>query len=289
MSVPYGAWMGSIEQDAFCPPHDLCVEIQSFLAAHEHLLSRQTWNEVAVVYSVESEFQRVARRSEVANDQRNPVSGELIPFWQICDALCDWAQPYDVVFFPEGTLRPDALSVADFAHYRTVILPDCHFLTTNQAELLTSLLDDGKQLCVVGDLGTNLPTALRMRLLKHPGLRRVDLRQMMELADILDAPQVRLLPASDLMINLQRTGDGAAIHIIRYDFDGGSDAAPLLPELTLDVRIDKRFDTISLHSPDGVMDGVLERNGEWAQLRLRDVPLYAIVALTPAQVVKGQV
>ncbi len=32
MSVPYGAWLGSIEQDAFYPPHELCVEIQDFLA-----------------------------------------------------------------------------------------------------------------------------------------------------------------------------------------------------------------------------------------------------------------
>src|SRR5204862_4974320 len=32
MSVPYGAWMGSSIQDSFHPPHDLCVEIQRFLA-----------------------------------------------------------------------------------------------------------------------------------------------------------------------------------------------------------------------------------------------------------------
>ena len=32
MSVPYGAWMGSIEQDSFYAPHELCVEIQDFLA-----------------------------------------------------------------------------------------------------------------------------------------------------------------------------------------------------------------------------------------------------------------
>ena len=38
MSVPYGAWLGSIEQDSFYPPHELCVEIQDFLADHERAL-----------------------------------------------------------------------------------------------------------------------------------------------------------------------------------------------------------------------------------------------------------
>ncbi|HEX5936590.1 MAG TPA: hypothetical protein VFZ75_02695, partial [Actinomycetota bacterium] len=37
MSVPYGAWMGSVIEDAFYPPHDLAVEVQTFLADHEEL------------------------------------------------------------------------------------------------------------------------------------------------------------------------------------------------------------------------------------------------------------
>jgi hypothetical protein len=80
MSVPYGAWLGSIQQDAWYPPIDLCVEIQDFLAAHEDLFSRETWNETALVYSVESEFRRTARRDQVANDQRNVATGTAIPF-----------------------------------------------------------------------------------------------------------------------------------------------------------------------------------------------------------------
>ena len=35
MSVPYGAWMGSVVEDAFYPPHDLATEIQRFIADHE--------------------------------------------------------------------------------------------------------------------------------------------------------------------------------------------------------------------------------------------------------------
>jgi hypothetical protein len=32
MTVPYGAWMGSVTQDSFWPPHELCAEIQDWLA-----------------------------------------------------------------------------------------------------------------------------------------------------------------------------------------------------------------------------------------------------------------
>jgi len=39
MSVPYGSWMGSVREDAFYPPHELCIEIQRFLADHEFLYS----------------------------------------------------------------------------------------------------------------------------------------------------------------------------------------------------------------------------------------------------------
>ena len=157
MSVPYGAWLGSIEEDAWYPPHGLCVEIQDFLADHEHLFSRETLNLVAVVYSVESEFRRATRRDTVANDQRNLATGAATPFWQVSEALCNASQPYDVLFFPEGTLRVDALTAEDLAQYRTIVLPDCAFLTLAQASLLTDALAAGKRLLVVGELGANLP------------------------------------------------------------------------------------------------------------------------------------
>jgi len=50
--------MGSVIQDSFNPPHELCVEIQRFLADHEFLYSHRTCSETAVVYSVETEFLR---------------------------------------------------------------------------------------------------------------------------------------------------------------------------------------------------------------------------------------
>src|SRR4051794_19521006 len=189
MSVPYGAWLGSIEQDAFYPPQELCVEIQDFLASNERLFSRQTCNDVAVVYSIESEFQRPARRDQVANDPLNLASGGTIPFWAVCEALCDASQPYDVLFFPDGELREDALGQTDLQQYRTVILPDCAVLTPAQAHLLRDVVAAGTRLLVLGELGTNLPPDALEPILDHPGVRRVPVLPEMAPDQLLEEPQ----------------------------------------------------------------------------------------------------
>jgi hypothetical protein len=282
MSVPYGAWLGSIEQDAFYPPHELCIEIQDFLADNEPLFSRQTCNEVAVVYSIESEFQRAARRDHVANDPLNLATGGTIPFWTVCDALCNATQPYDVLFFPDGDLRKDALRKSDLAQYRTVILPDCSVLTFDQARLLHDLLAAGTRLLVLGELGTNLPPELLEPILDHAGTRRVPVGPTIAVENLLEDPQVRVTPGGDLMINVQRVAGGAAVHLIRYDFDPEQDLTPLLPELSVELRLPRQFGSVSLHSPRGEMSGSLESQGLLHRISLRNVPLYGVALLEPA-------
>src|SRR5215212_7927070 len=282
MSVPYGAWLGSIEQDAFYPPHELCIEIQDFLAANEWLFSRQTCNDVAVVYSIESEFQRPARRDQVANDPLNLASSGTIPFWSVCDALCDASQPYDVLLFPDGDLRQDRLRAQDVNQYRTLILPGCAFLTTTQASLLRDVLAVGAHLVVMGELGTNLSPGELVPILDHPGTRRVAVRPTIDVNDLFDEPLIRVMPASDLMVNVQRVEGGAAIHVIRYDFDAEQDRTPRSPELTIELRLTQRYDRLSVHSPDNGLTGTLERDELVHRIRLRDVPLYCVALLEPA-------
>ncbi len=67
MTVPYGAWMGSRIEDSFYAPHDLATEVQAFLADHDDLFSRQTCNEVAVVFSVESTRELISRQDASDN------------------------------------------------------------------------------------------------------------------------------------------------------------------------------------------------------------------------------
>jgi hypothetical protein len=279
MSVPYGAWMGSVVEDSFWAPHDLCTEIQTFLADHESLYSRSTVNEVAVVYSVESNFGPAATPADLANNQVNASQGAAIPFWAACDVLADAAQPFDVVFFPDGVLRPDADPPADVAQYRTLVLPACSFLTEPQAALLIGFVERGGRIVAWGGLGENLAEVTRGCLLGHPGTTMLDDGLSFGPGDLTDGAQARIAGDDNVAINLQRIENGVAVHLLRYGYDAEQDGVPLAPELTVQVRLPERYDAMTLHDPDGVMSGDLKHDGSIHRLRLHDVPLYAVAVL----------
>ncbi len=133
-----------------------------------HLYSHKTASETAVVYSVETEFQRESGRGIFADNRYNQETSEVGLFWQVCEALSDAAQPYDVLFFPDGDLRPDTLTPENLRQYRTLVLPDCRYLTRAQSQLLRDYLERGGYLLVIGELGTNLPADEQEAILKHP-------------------------------------------------------------------------------------------------------------------------
>ena len=248
MSVPYGAWMGSVIEDSFWAPHELCVEIQTFLADHEDLYSWRTYAETAVVYSVESNFEGAARE-RFADNRLNLSTGALSPFAEACAALSAAAQPYDVVFFPDGALRADELTVDDLAQYRTVVLPGVTALTSHQRDLLAAY--------------------------EAAGGRLVD-------SDAFDAtadPQLRIDPAADVAVNVQHVARGAAVHVVHYGYDEALDAVPRLDRLSLELRLTDRFDRARAVSADGSPGVSLTRDGDLHRLELRDVGLYGVVVL----------
>lgn len=285
MTLPYGAWMGSVIEDAFYAPHELCVAVYRFLADHDDLFSPRTCNDTAVVYSVESNLQMVARRDLFADNRNNTSGGQAIPFWEVTDLLADSLQPYDVVFFPDGELRPDTLQPEQLSQYRTLILPDCRYLTPQQAQLLRAYLEHGGRVLVIGGLGANLAEAQQKELFAQPGLTRLPAGAF-GLEDLPGGPQLSVTPAANLAVNIQRVAGGAAVHIIRYDFDSQQDAVLVLPELTLDLRLDRAYTQADVFSPDGHPQVTLSATGHSSaqgpaplRLTLHDVPLYTVVLL----------
>jgi hypothetical protein len=238
MSVPYGSWMGSVIEDAFYAPHELCVEIQTFLADHEHLFSRQTYSEVGVVYSVRSHSRLMAEREAGSDNRENVVHEVPVPFLDACRALSDAHQPYDVVIFPDGELRPDTLTVDDLRQYRTLVAAGCDDLTEAQAALLRDF--EGR------------------------------------VVDWPDDPQVTVHSDADFALCIHRVPDGAALHLIRYDYDDAADRVRSLPRLELELRLPWTARTATAFSPGGELTATL---GD--RLVLEDVPLYGIVLLTP--------
>jgi hypothetical protein len=272
--------MGSIIEDSFYPPHDLCVEIQTFLATHEFLFSPWSYSETAVIQSIESNFQLVARRDLFADNRANLSGNETVPFWDVCEWLAGNAQPYDVIFFPEGKLRPDTLQPEQFRQYGRLILPDCRYLTPYQADLLQQYLHNGGKLVVIGELGLNLAAGQQDNLLQHSNVMQIGCLEGFHLEMLPGGPQVIGIQAEDLALHIQRTAGGAAIHLIRYDYDASLDAIPLLAELRFSVRLPRQYTNMTLYSPGQTMDGTLESSGNLHRIRLNDVPLYCVVLLT---------
>jgi hypothetical protein len=281
MSVPYGAWMGSVIQDSFHPPHELCVEIQRFLADHEDLYNHKTYSETAVVYSVETEFQRESGRGIFADNRTNADTSEIGPFWQACEALSDAIQPCDVLFFPDGNLRPDTLTVENLSQYRVLILPDCRYLTKAQSQLLQAFLTKDGRLLVMGELGANLSRAEREAILDHPGTRRVEVGAAFDLNWLPFGQQAHLSVPADMAINLQRVEAGVAIHILRYDYNPQQDQVPPLEELQLELRLPENFLSVEIFSPGEAPQAELNVADGLHRLALKNVPLYSIVLLKP--------
>jgi hypothetical protein len=271
MSVPYGAWMGSVIEDSFWAPHDVVVEIQDFITEHEELYSTRSFSETAVVHSVQSAFDWV---------ERNGSRGKF-PFWGVCDGLVEQKQPFDVIVFPEGELRADSITPDDLAQYRTLVLPECGFLTLAQAGAVREFLDKGGRVLVTGDIASNLDEDTRRGLLSHPQL----MRTTSVLADDFgNGAQVMIDgDAPDLAINIHRVGDKqAAIHLIRYDYDEERDEVPILPSLTVDVRLGRPFRMAKSFTPRGEMGTRLTYRRdvrEMHRLELQDVPLYSVILL----------
>jgi hypothetical protein len=270
MSVPYGAWMGSVIEDSFWAPHDVIVEIQDFITENERLYSTDSFSEIAVAFSVQSAYDWSEKNG----------SGSKHPFWQAANALVEQHQPFDVVVLPEGVLREDVITAESLAQYRTLILPECSYLTAPQRAAIRGFLERGGRVLATGDMGKNLGPDARTSLLGHPNLlRTTDVRA----ADLAGGPQVAVDPSVDLAINVHRVSDKeAAVHVIRYDYDEERDEVPVLDRMRLDVRLSRPFRMIKTFSPSGEVAAKLTYSRdvrEMHRLELRDVPLYFVALL----------
>lgn len=281
MTLPYGAWMGSVIEDSFYVPHELGKEIYDFLYQHEDLYSRSTFNDTAVLYSISSNWQIISRRDLFADNRSNTTSTESIPFWDVCESLADAIQPFDVILFPDGELRTDLPALDTLLQYRTILLPDCRSLTLQQVELLLAYLEKGGHLVVLGGLATNLPDAPREALLAHPNTALSALANFAP-SMLVGGPQVSTHSAANLAVNIQRVPAGAALHLIRYDYDEANDRVPPLPELSLDVRLPGPYSVAEVFSPGESPELtvlLIDPVAGILHIELKNLPLYTVILL----------
>jgi hypothetical protein len=275
MTAPYGSWMGATIEDSFYAPHDLVCEIQGFLADNDRLYARETWHEVAVVYSVESARALVSQADASDNLSNATDESVQVPYRVVTRSLSAAGVPFDVVLFPDGVTAPDRVDETALSRYRTVVLPDCHHLTEQQAAALLGYLDGGGCAVVLGGLGDNLDRDAHNRLAAHPGLRRAELDDVPALTP-LGAQVVR---SADLAVNVARLADGsAAVHLIDYRYDRESDAVAAVDEVELSVRLPFQPSAASLISPhQEALPLSVEYDGQSASVRLPSIRLYGVI------------
>ena len=72
------------------------------------------------------------------------------------------------------------------------------------------------------------------------------------------------------------------LRLIRYDFDLALDQTPILPELTISVRLSGDFNLASAVSANGEAAASLERVEDVHRLSLRNLSVFTCVELAPA-------
>jgi hypothetical protein len=282
MSAPYGSWMGSRQEEAFYAPHDLVVEVQSFLADHEALFAHESCAEVGVVFSTESNFELIARASAFADNLRNEtVVGLEIAFAEVTYRLSQAAQPYDVLFFPDGKLRADHIAAEQLRRYRVLILPQCSYLTLGQAQALTEYLAAGGRIVGIGPVGANLDEQTRRTILDHPSTRMVRTIEAALSDQVLGQPQVTIGAQADLGLQIQQVANAAALHIVNYAYDAEGDAIIAPEGVEVTVRLPRRCTSATLYQP-GSEPRTLEIQGEGNRhtLWFDRLPVYTIVLLS---------
>jgi hypothetical protein len=283
MTVPYGAWMGSTIQDSYHPPHELSVEVQTFLADHDRLYTKQTWHELAVAYSVESTRELVARADASDNLTNARDASVRVPYRVATEGLSGASVPFDVVLFPDGETAPDRVDADALSRYRAVVLPDCFALTARQAVALQEALDAGTLLVVTDRFGETLPVEQREALLGHPGVRRAQAEDVASLAP--HGPQVEV--SAPLGVNVARLADGgAAVHLVNYDYDSGTDAVRVRDDVTLSVRVPFEVASAVHHdagSPAASPELEVSGKGDTYTVALPRAGVYGVVELRPRE------
>jgi hypothetical protein len=271
--------MGSRQEEAFYAPHDLLVEIQNFIADHEQLFSTQSYAEVGVVFSPESNFELIARQAAFSDNLRNEtVAGLEIAFWEVTARLSREAQPYDVLFFPDDKLRSDHINLQQIQQYRTLILPQCSYLTPNQAAALLGYLDGGGKLIAIEPLAANLPQETRQAIVNHSGTTIFrSTGEALERGIALDH-QVQLNQSADLGLHVQRLADGtAAVHIVNYNYDAARDSVVPVDGVELKIRLPQRFTKGTVVVPGAEVQTIeVQTDGNTHRVSLDQLSAYTI-------------
>jgi hypothetical protein len=302
MSVPYGAWMGNTVKDAFWPPREVTAQVQNFLADNERLYSAHSGANVLVLYSFPSSYWKEAvdgYSSSVLDssegvlsysvaDENDPNSVRL-PFWEVTKYLSDKQIGYDVKFLADGDLREDTFSPADMDRYDLVVLPDCNYLTANQADVIEQFRKNGKKVVIFGQAAENLPDwfenikdADGAHYCRNVNDRHTAGKEFWDCFEKAYKGRWQISVDNDAVgIQTHETDNGLAVHIVNSDYSESKDAVISIAELNLKVRMaGTHYRNIEIHTIEGrQLEYACRVEDNVMKITLHDLPLYTVVEL----------
>ncbi|MCI2422329.1 hypothetical protein MOQ72_33370 [Saccharopolyspora sp. K220] len=206
---------------------DLVDETGQFLAEIDAATSNESYNDTAVIFSVLSTIGRTIDADQYSDDGRFfTYDGELdtppISYWPIVESLSRNGIPFDSVIFPNTRLRPDDVTAAKLARYRTVVVPSCWAVNPAQHQVLMSYLENGGNVILHGPYGADLAPEQVKAIIEHP--RTLVVADQEAVASALPR-QVEAELGPLAAVNLHRLPDDRmAVHLVNYDFDEATDA-----------------------------------------------------------------
>jgi hypothetical protein len=131
---------------------------------------------------------------------------------------------------------------------------------------------------VVGELGPTGDAA--SRILEHPSTLVVS-RDADNAVIIPERQQVRMTDSPAVGVNIVRTDDGAAVHLVNYEYDHEHDRTPILRDINLEVRLPDSFETEAIIHMPGVEATTTEARfvDGAVRLTLAELGQYTIVEL----------
>ncbi len=285
LSIPHGAWMGSVVEDAFYGPHAVSVAIQRFLREHQHLFGESA-ADTAFVYGVEAnheamaaEHPAAARLAFFAGFGLDGAATNRLPFWLLADRFAADHQPLDVIVLPDTTVRPDTIEAGQLARYRHVVVPEGRHLSHQQVDALVGYLDAGGQVVGRGSFAENLPGP-GDEIVSRPGFTALPADTV---AWLPENPQVVIEPETDVAVHVHRVRSGLAVHLVRFAIDPETLGVAALDRLRVSVRTDDPVGGAEVFDPDGRARATVAAGAPGRlDIELREVGLYTIVLLTPA-------
>ena len=296
--------MGNTIKTGFWPPRDVTEQVQSFLADHDALFSKDSGAKIMVVYSFPSNYWREVTKK--GGDQFTDVDSILfyrsveeqsehasrLPFWEVIQRLSEEQALYDVRMFGDDELRPDRVSADDWKQYGLIVLPECMVLTANQREELLRFAENGGKVLLFGKNAEDNPAWMdKMIALKtvtaigNPDSRREAVRLFTEAFRKATEGEQQLvirtgIPEDKAYIGAQtHAGLTKSLQLLNYRYDAETDRVLPVKDVTVLLRDTsvKGARAIDLNGEPVTMN-VNIQNGI-VTLTIPSLPLYMAVEL----------